>query len=503
MTRRRLWRAAAAALIPVAMLVALLAWGVSSPPGSGPDDDYHMASIWCATGEVAGQCEATDSDRYRMLPSDVMDAALCFKHEPTQAATCPLDPDTMVKTDRGNWYGGAYPPLYYFAMSAFAGEDLSTSIVIMRSTAAVLYVGLLTALFFLLPRPQRVPLVWGAAISIVPLGMFLIPSVNPSGWALLSASGLWVATWGWFDQTGWRKWALGAMAAVFLVVGAGARSDAAVYGGLALVAATVLGFRRDRRFAAETILPAVLLAVAVAFFFSGTQSGIVSSETAQESTLSMSTLAFVDAKLLPELWVGALGYWGLGWLDTKMPGIVWVTTTALFGAMMFWGLSRGYARKWIALSGVFAALVIVPIYILLHDGVIIGSYVQPRYIYPIIVILGGVALAGFARANLGMRRVHLIVAGGALSLANAVALHVNMRRYITGIDNPNFNLDAPIEWWWGGPISPMTVWSVGSIAFAMALFALVATVWNVAGAGDEAISGPTSPGSVPERAALS
>ena len=57
MTRRSRLHIAAAIAVPVALLAALLAWGVSSPPGSSPDEDYHMGSIWCAGGIEAGVCE--------------------------------------------------------------------------------------------------------------------------------------------------------------------------------------------------------------------------------------------------------------------------------------------------------------------------------------------------------------------------------------------------------------------------------------------------------------
>jgi hypothetical protein len=182
--------------------------------------------------------------------------------------------------------------------------------------------------------------------------------------------------------------------------------------------------------------------------------------------------------MLPQLWAGVFGVWGLGWLDTFMPGVVWVTTLTVFGAIAFWGLRVGDARKWLALGGVGAGLVVVPLYILVHDGVLVGAGVQPRYIYPMIVIFGGVAVVGFLRANLGLRPLQLIVAGTGLAVANSIALHVNMRRYITGADVLNFNLNSRIEWWWETPLSPMLVWFAGSAAFALAIASLVWIAWQ-------------------------
>ena len=34
----------------LAAFAALAGWSLASPAGSSPDDDYHLASIWCAQG---------------------------------------------------------------------------------------------------------------------------------------------------------------------------------------------------------------------------------------------------------------------------------------------------------------------------------------------------------------------------------------------------------------------------------------------------------------------
>jgi hypothetical protein len=466
-------------LVPVGLLFALLAWGVSSPPGSSPDDDYHMASIWCSGGEEEGICESASDPDERLLPGDLLRAAKCFAFLEEQSASCPLPEGRMLPTDRGNWVIGSYPPLFYSAMSVFVSEDLSVSIVLMRSANALLYVGILTALFFLLPRRQRPVLLCGAVISAVPLGMFLIPSVNPSSWAVLSATGLWVAAWGYFRQSGVRKWLLAGLSAILLILGAGSRSDAAVYGVIALLAAAVLAFRRDRRYALDLILPAGLSIVAVAFFFNAGQSAIVTGETAvEEGALSTGTLILINGKMLPQLWAGVFGLSGLGWLDTIMPGIVWITALTIFAALCFWGFRRGDWRKWLAVGGVATSLVVIPMYILVHDGVTVGSGVQPRYVYPLIIMLGGVALVGFAGAAFGLGRVQLVIVGAGLTAANSVAIHTNLRRYITGMDSQSFNLDANVEWWWNAPVSPMAVWAGGSVAFAVVLAALIWMVWD-------------------------
>lgn len=472
--RRPLKHVLLAILVPVMLFGALASWAIASPVGSSPDDDYHMASIWCGSGIREGLCETGDAANERRVPRAVLDASECFAFKPEASASCPAVPsDVLWNTDRGNFSAGGYPPVYYAVMSVFAGPDISVSIILMRIFNAFLAVAMGTALFLLLPAVRRGPLIWGAAISIVPLGMFLVPSVNPSGWAVVSALTLWISLTGYFTaERAHRRIALGALAAVATVMGAGARSDAAVYGVLAMAVAFVLTVQRTRRFALMTLLPVVLAVVSVLLFLSASQSAVLDPEGFDPNAGGeITVLAIQNIQLLPQLWIGALGFWGLGWLDTSLPGIVWVTVVSVFGAVVFTGLQRMDWRKATALAMVSVSLIVVPMYILLHDRVLIGSYVQPRYIYPLLIIFAGVAIFGLRRGSLS--RLQLIVAAAGIFLANAVALHINIRRYVTGTDLVNLNLDASIEWWWGLPVTPMGLWFLGVVAFGVALAGLV------------------------------
>jgi hypothetical protein len=91
---------------------------------------------------------------------------------------------------------------------------------------------------------------------------------------------------------------------------------------------------------------------------------------------------------------------------------------------------------------------------------------------PLLLILLGVATYGFARDNLGFTRLQSAVIFFGVALSNSLALHNNMRRYISGLGDAGFNLNANIEWWWNMPLSPMIVWAGGSAAFALMLLGL-------------------------------
>ena len=62
-------------------------------------------------------------------------------------------------------------------------------------------------------------------------------------------------------------------------------------------------------------------------------------------------------------------------------------------------------------------------------------------------------------------RGQLVLFGLVLAAANAIALHTNLQRYLSG-DAGGPNLNAGIEWWWPVAPSPMVVLVVAAVAFA-------------------------------------
>jgi hypothetical protein len=448
--------------------IALASWALASPLGSTPDEDYHLVSIWCGQGERDEICKfSADKTGNVVVPTALVEAANCFAFHPELSANCPIKPvTTTTSTSRSNADGG-YPPVFYWVMSSFVSSDIVVSVLLMRLFNALLFSTLIAASFLALGRNLRAPMLWGLAITIVPLGMFLIPSINPSSWALMSASVLWVTLTGFFGATSLRqRLNLGFLSLLATLIGAGARSDSAVYAGLAALVAVILSWRAILANKRLLAWPAALVVVAISFFVAGGQSSVITPHSSEAASVAGGTLNFAIANLalLPQLWVGVLGTWGLGWLDTTMPGSVWVTTIAIFSGFVFAGLKAMPREKTLALSIVFASLVAIPLYILVNDRVMVGAGVQPRYIFPLVILLAGVSLIFLRQGIDTLGRAQVWVAVTGLGIANSLALHTNVRRYVTGVDVNGVNLDASPEWWWSLPIGPMWIWAVGSLS---------------------------------------
>lgn len=482
---------------PLFAVIALFAWAFASPMGAGPDDDFHLVSTWCAVVDGTN-CAPGSSDDSRVVPEAVLHSP-CYAAAPSTSAACQQNYDlsgaTTELTNRGNFVG-AYPPVYYTVMHAFVGGDILASVMIMRLVNVLIFVGLTTALFWLLPIVRRQTLVLMWTIATVPMGMFLIASNNPSGWAVVGVGTSWVALLGYLESFGWRKWALGGIAAVGTVMAAGARGDAAMYTILGIGAVFILTFPRIKdqwpKYARDAILPVALVVVCFLFFFLSNQTGsglggFSSAEAAGgelsgngETAESLSGFGRFAYNLLniPFLWAGNFGEWGLGWLDTSMPSIVTFGAISCFVAVGFFALSRLWGRKLFVVLGAGITLWALPLYVLTQGGQIVGVAVQPRYLLPLIVLFAGLLVVTRVGERLAFTRPQLVLIMVTLSVANLVAMHMNMRRYITGVGHAGVNLNTGIEWWWSGMLSPMVVWIVGSLAYA-ALLAVVlrAVAW--------------------------
>lgn len=475
----KLVRIGALVVAPLALVIALLTWGLSTPLASSPDEDFHLASIWCGLGERPGLCESAADPAHRSVPVELLTAHRCFDHQPDQAATCPRQPaSVLVETDRGN-FTQLYPPVFYAVMGMFATPDFSLSLVLMRAFNAVLYVAMMFALFLLLPPARRGLLVWGGLATLVPFGMFLIPSVNPSSWGIISASTMWIAVVGYFEAEGRRRrLAFAALAVVSLILGAGSRSDAAAFAAVAIVLAFVLKTTPTRSFVRLAGFPAGLLVVATATFLSVGQSSAVNPGVElsvpldpASATMSRAELLWANLIRLPELWAGAFGA-PLGtqslWLGTVTPGVVWFPTIIVFGGVVFWGLGVLGWRKAVILATLAGLLVLLPMIWLMRDQILVGQGVQSRYLYPLLIMLAMTSLVGLGGPNVRMNAVQLSSIAAVAWVANLVVQWVTLRRYVTGLDARWINLDNGLEWWWSAlPIGPMPLWIIGTVAFGV------------------------------------
>jgi hypothetical protein len=452
--------------VPILFFLSLVAWSFASPVGSSPDDNFHLASIWCGLGDRDGLCEQSGNADTRLVPAPVVNAP-CYAYHPEQSAACwNSEQDAMAEATWMN-ASGLYPRLFYATMGVFASEDVVNSVLIMRVFNSALVVGLLTGVFYALPRRIRPALVISAVVTAVPLGLFIIASTNPSAWAYVSAAVVWAALYGSTQSTGRRQILLTGLAVLGACLGAGARADAAAFAIFGVVLAGVLGVRRGVRLIVPAIGAVVIFAVSVGFYLSADQTSALTSGLPNTNPPLTGAQHVANFFGVPSLWLGAFGDSGLGWLDTALPAAVPVFAFAAFCGAIFIGIHRPDVRRSLAAALAFAACWLVPFVLLAQSHAVVGTIVQPRYVLPLLVILAGVASLRPTALDAWTGARSLII-GSTLTGAATVAMYYNIRRYTVGAGSIAIDPGAGAEWWWGGAVAPSVVWIGGSMAFAAA-----------------------------------
>jgi hypothetical protein len=263
--------------LPFAFFVMCAGWALTSPPGSSPDDDFHLSSIWCASGLEQGRCEEVPGrPDQRAVPAAVVDAAECFAFKPEVSAGCVhVQPDTMVATDRVNQTANLYPGGYYRAMSAFVGPDVERSVLAMRLANAAQAALLLALLMRVVPAGISRAALLAVTVTFIPLGLFVVASTNPSGWAVVGLTLYLAFAYALVLRSDWRNrrtWLIAAGVVVTGLMAVTSRLDAAVFVILATVLALlVAGVRRVRQgWAAALLLFVISVLGAYTFLGHGT-----------------------------------------------------------------------------------------------------------------------------------------------------------------------------------------------------------------------------------------
>lgn len=464
--------------VAVAVAVAVLgaSWILGSPVGAGPDDGFHLASIWCSRTAPDHACTnlgdafAAGKD-FVEVPAEVGPEAHCYAFDPFQSAACQdsIEQGTMVRSLAND---GIYPGLFHAVLGLAVGDDPVDSALLARLLSWTICVAFLVAGWFVLPRRHRPAYLIILLVTAIPRAISLWTSTNPSGVVVAAVAAAWCAVVALFHARERRDLAIaGGLLGAALVAAAGSRADGGLYVFIVVVAACVLMWRRGR-----TSVP-TLAGVAVAALTTLVFSVIVLTRRVVgvgdlvipiEGATSEPTqgLFWNNLREIPYFLTANLGTASIGWRDTPMPRIIWMSVLAAFFGLAFWGIGRIDRFKALSLACVLGGLFVVPYFLLWRGGWPVEFEVVARYTLPMVPVLGFTLLywrRATSIASLSLVQLSTVLA--LMAVAHSVALHSNIRRYVTGVDNLSIDLDTGREWWWDIPITPNMVWAFGSLAF--------------------------------------
>lgn len=467
------------AITAISLLLVMAGWAVTSPVGASPDDDYHLASIWCSELSYLHPCEQVagqNSGASVLVPAVVIESHICYAFQPNATADCADQVgNTLRLTDRINQVQGLYPGGFYLAMSVFASQDYATSVFVMRMVNSLIVVLLLSAFLFLGRPAIAHSALLVLPVMFIPLTVFLFASTNPSSWTIAGSAFYFLFGLNAIlssPRTATRLVSL-VLAIASAVIAMSSRVDASAFIFIITVALALLaGWRAlSRSRAVASTLLATGLAALIYFFVQGL--GPAGSSTTIGESKYVGGLLFTNLLEIPGFLGGAVGGAPLGWLDTRLPGLVTTVGLLAVGAVAFWGLASMGARKSITAGFLVLAAFGIPVVLAQQQRIPVLEFIQARYLLPLLIVLLLVlALTVPPQVRERFPVVPHATLTALLAASGTAALWINFHRYAYGSSSPFFARDLEAKW--SGLI--------GSSSIALLVAGLVATATFVVSA---------------------
>ena len=465
------------------ILYSLMSWSISSPIASTIDEDHwHLPSIWCARGELAGSCELIEEEGKAIVSVAVGAGADCYQYRPNQSGACTnqIIQYSNIKTKSSvNYLSESYPSGFYRVMNVFVGEDIVKSLLTIRLVNIFIF-GLIAGLVFWISGSQtRKALLWSLLVTPIPFIYSIMGSANPSTWSITGlalAPAIVISLVNIKNYDIRSKVMISILTVMILTLVLESRNDVSVYLGL-IIPITLISIYSIRellnKYKIQTIFFTLFSFIVVYREITTIQSFAVSG-IGNKSALgklpdSQQENILANIFEAPKTFLGTFGYfWGLGWNDLRMPQTVWLTGFAMFVLFIAAAMSNAPRKRIMGTVMVFLLTIIFPITVAIRGNFRVEGWLQPRYILPLIPVL--IFIAAYRRKeekqfNVSINWIYSLSA--LATLVFAASLHLYLRRYLTGIDYWSWNLNSNVEWWWFTWPSPMLVWLLATISFSV------------------------------------
>jgi len=475
-------------IIPfVSLFVVLAAWGTTSPIGSSPDEPFHIASIWCATGKIDEHClsekEIGSGRKEVTLPFTV---DICFGASPSTSAACSSNGELIPQVNEANTTLG--PNGFYRAMHVFVSSNPLISVLRMRIFNALLATFCFAMVLVLAPRRLKIAFIGSWVVTLIPMGLSLMSSINPSSWTITAGATNWVFLITAITSARKSKQQLGAWAmwSFTLLIALSSRHDglyiALATNLIALFALYGLNTRALKRFA-PWIAGAALLCLSLAQvrrtigYFTIFSTSI--NTYPDRSFVQWFVFNVVHVIEIPlGTWGGDWGAGGIRSFGISPPPLVSAIGLTMFIATLTVALRQPNRKQMLALSSA-ALLITVPIFQMLnHYRFLIGDMVTSRYILPAMPFVIGIALYTSTNAQefiQGRSSKKLLVI--LFTISHSVTLYTVLQRYISGNDGFYRLIDTTNGWWWKSmPVGPNLVWLIGSLMLPVALMSWIKAI---------------------------
>lgn len=472
-------------------LALVVAWSVASPPGSTPDENYHIGNTWCAFGESTHCSILKDRSeggyRWARIPFSV---DLCFNRSPEVPASCieKEHPDSQVVPIDN--ISSLYPPQFYVVGNILFRFFNNNGILAFRIFNGILFVALLIFALYLARPIVRNALLTSLFVFLVPQGIYLIASVNPSSWSFAGVITSWAFLETFFHRLQYEK-----------------RTEATVSLVLWILSIIISSARYD------SLVFVVVLSIAVTCFHAGwlwknsktflVSIGILFTATTALTQKFVTSIVNRTMDMVSDpAFYSFARYWLIHFLEIPLTsmglnygsygptGSLDVLTPPLVGHIQFGVLAAALLcslRIRVQPQRIFLMLFLLVLFVLITQEVSryheTGFYfVQGRYFLPFIAGAVGIVVArSHPKTSLFDTPALKMPLIGILSISHLLNLFSVIRRYSFGTTNDykrfDFDVDKnfslPDGWRYLSSFSPQFILIYGSVAFVLFAWTII------------------------------
>ncbi|MET9318757.1 DUF2142 domain-containing protein [Streptomyces sp. NPDC003038] len=448
-TPKRLW------LVAFALFFTLAgSWSAATPLGGSPDEHAHfIRAAAVARGQINGPevmvphvvagIEGHFAETGVRLPQwyeQLPRLHECYAWHEDEPASCAPSIGTAEKTVQVTTAAGRYHPAYYLATGwPSLLVDGPKGLYLMRLMSALLCSALLaSAVVTAAEWRRRSVAMLGVLAAATPMALYMAGMVNPSGGEIAAGILVWTAllsiTMSPDPRLLNRRLARLGIGGLVLI-------NIRPLGLIWFAGALVFGLLLTRQ---RGLLGSVLRRKALWLWtglLGAAAAGALLWASRHPDNSVINTPASLTAKVAARQTLGntdtyikqMLGYFG--WLDTPAPAFTWLVWLGAIATLVALALAYGRGREALAVFGMLAGIVLLPVIAQASQAEKIGMVWQGRYLLPLAVGLPLMAvLISASRApdrGFPWRRLAGFTVAG-LALANAAAFFWTLRRFAVG-----------------------------------------------------------------------
>ena len=467
-------------LLLLGTIITFGSWALASPPGSGPDDEYHLSSIWCSRGYRIQFCEKSTSIYEAKIPLQLHRnggprTIFCYAGDSKISASCirGLDAEAVTKLESSKRFNTSSIASNFYKSNGFlVSPNVNRSILTMRFLQIFIFFALISfAIYSSGERKWAVLL--ALFVGMVPVGLFIIPSTNPSSWAIVGvvSAGICVMNSLISSRKSHRVIAvIGFVVAVLFT--RNVRADINIMTASCVTLGLVSGFviretNRSLKFDPTRLLRVAFLATPGLLYI---HLRVFSLYPWRIARFILGGSFYSLSNDSPQAFLGFLGgSIQLGSADFAPTPVVLILMSV--GFVTFIVITARFVPLKVKISSGFglSLLFFLPYWFSLGAIGLASRYIMAIYLVSLVTFSAS-AVTSRRLANFKLSKSSLITIFLTISLGQSLSLHQSIRRYITGTNISGWNLNEGAQWWWTHGPSPLSIWIIGSVAFSVALF---------------------------------